>query len=90
MNEEAIESITDFLLEFQEKYHTGEPTMERFEQDNIVELIYTCLNNSSKDMYRDILNSGSFINKLKTNNIGTILAINFTKSRVMVEVLLIV
>lgn len=71
MNEHNLNNLLDFLLEFQQDFALGEPSI--FRNGNCATLIYQCNELNAHQMYLEILNSLGLRNKMKTINVGRLL-----------------
>lgn len=71
MNEHNLNNLLDFLLEFQQDFALGEPSILR--NGNCATLIYQCNELQAHLMYLEVLNSLGLRNKMKTLNVGRLL-----------------
>jgi len=83
MNEQNLNNLLDFLLEFQDQYSTGEPSV--FINGNFATLIYQCNELQARQMYIEVLNSVGLRNKMKTFTTGRLIYLYHSEHTLTIE-----
>jgi hypothetical protein len=83
MNEQNLNNLLDFLLEFQDQYSTGEPSV--FINGNFATLIYQCNELKAYQMYSEVLNSVDLRKRLNKLPIGRLIYLYHSEHTLTIE-----